>query len=276
MERGNILDRLESTAKAFFPMLKYYGYALTLTTPMEDLCELYFDQLSDPEVRTQVRNLIKKKIEHREDPIPPFYLEGLLNEFSASTGPIRKSVSESIITVQKYFPKEQLTEFFNEQVRSDIAADRKTAIAIAPSIYDGEVDKKLWQCWFDFEDKACAEVLFDNSPPEQLSLNFRSVWQSENLSRHTKLKFLKKVAKYNFERVRFLEQENPTSYLTACIAAGEDVSDEFCLETLRSVDKLDTLDYAIWCMGMLEKREFLLGIPNYLNQILDELLISKA
>lgn len=259
MKQKTNLSYFEITKNVEFSMLTYSQLALAATTPISELCELYFEQIENKVIRRNIQTLIRKKVEHRRDKVPRSYLTKLLIQFRASSGAIKKSISESIINVQEFFFKEELIEFFEENIRSDIGINRRTAISISPSIYSGNIDYLLWQCWHKYDDRECISILIDKTEEENLANNLKSVLDTELLNIKEKRGCVVRSARCDFSKVLFLKSVNPPFYLTACIAGRKDVTDDYCLHAIESSENMRTLDYVIWCIGMLEKGHLLLS-----------------
>ncbi len=243
-----------------------FEYAFYLTVSMSDLCKYFFQYVMDTEVRNNIIKHINAKKEKKDEKIPKEFISTLLKEFKLSEKRRRISLGAAIKEFSSSFSKKQLKEFFNNQVMSRKLSDRKRAYSVCQDIYDQDIDNKLWESWKIYRDNNCMDVLSKNTISENIIPHFNEIWADENIRFYIKNNALKKVAVSNIEAVDFLKEESPVSYLSACVAAKHEINDELAKSIAKQSDKISTLNYVLWCLGMLGKEKILCDL---LDQITD-------
>lgn len=234
-----------------------FEYSLYLSLSMQELCISYFVHLSNTEIRNRLVKHIITKRDRRGERVPARFIGRLLSQFESSDKRERVSLGTTLRDLRDSLGRKQLSRFFVVQILSEHALDRKRAYSIAPKIYDQRIDQLLWDSWHLYQDDGCMSVLVDNSASMSLATAFVDIWRSQDLRFATKNNALKRVAKHDFTAVEFLKTEAPISYLSACVAAGKQISDEEAISIARTADKLNSFKYILWCLGMLGNREAL-------------------
>jgi hypothetical protein len=234
-----------------------FEYALYLSLSMRELCEAYFVHLSNTEIRNNIVKHILARRDRRRERVPRSFIGKLLTQFESSSKRTRVSLGTTLRDLGDSLGREQLRQFFLHQIMSEHVLDRKRAYAVAAKIYDQSVDRLLWDSWRTYQDDGCMSVLASNSAGANLAADFTDIWRSSDLRFSIKNSVLKRVAKHDFALVSFLKDDRPISYLSACVAAGKPISDEEAISIAKTADTLRGFQYALWCLGMLGKREAL-------------------
>lgn len=259
-----IVKTLTITACRSHDQLEYAFYNSLSVAELCDSCVLYINNTS---IRNNVIKHLLIKRDRQEKRIPVEFLDKLLCEFEDSEKRRRISIGTALKELSESLNKTQVQRFFESQVFSDRILDRKRAYLLAPQIYDCEIDRKLWESWSKFGDENCMAMLVMLTEAQILSEKFKSIWESEGLRHSIKNNALKRAAKYDFKSILFLKNESPLSYLSACVAACKDISDEELITITENVDSISALKYAIWCLGALGKRNALQQIASRINEI---------
>lgn len=246
-------------------------YALYLATSMGELCTQYFKYINDTGTRNEIIRHIKIKKDKKDNAIPKAFINKLLAEFKTSSKSRRLSLGTSLKELQEYLTTTQLKEFIECQILSESVLDRKRAYVAASQKYDNEIDGLLWESWHKYNDNNCMFVLANNTNVQKLAENFDSIWKSENVKFYIRNNVLKRVAKLDFDKVAFLKEEKPISYLSACVAAGKQISDYEAISIVKSCDSIGSLGYSLWCLGMLGKHKALYEVLSDIKNIEEEL-----
>ena len=237
-----------------------FKYSLYLTLSMQELCDAYFIHLLNTEHRNEIVRHILARRNRRGERLPRSFIQRLLGKFAGSSKRERISLGTTLKEFTDSLTTGQLRRFFSLQVISEYALDRKRAYLVAARIYDQKVDELLWRSWHAYSDDACLAVLASNSSDARLAQAFAGIWLSPDLHFSIKNNVLKRVAKHDFSAVTFLRKDEPISYLSACVAAGRDISDEEARTIAKTATTLNTFQYALWCLGMLGKRKALYNL----------------
>lgn len=254
-------DRLEAYKGR---SLDRFEYAVYLTIDLTILCQLYFSYLIDTDVRNKVVRHIQLRADSDNTTIPIWFLDKLLKEFSRSEGRKRISIGTTIKALASYLDDIQIKAFITDQILSESVLDRKRAYVLTETYYDIDIEHLLRQSWNTYKDPGCMAVLVKQGSIENLVELFDVLWKSQNTKFYIRNNALKRVAKYDFEKVIFLKNDSPVSYLTACIAAKHDVDDNYLLTVAKDTTAINELGYVLWCIGKL-------GKANVLYKLLDEL-----
>lgn len=228
-------------------------YALYLTISMEHLCASYFQYFENTGVRNEIVKHIIIKRDNRGISIPISFIDQLLIEFKSSIKNRRVWIGTAIKDLKDSLTLSQIKDFFTNQVLSERILDRKRAYNIATHNYDSEIDSLLWSSWRRYKDNNCMAVLAQNTDVQLLADNFEPIWKSNSVKFYIKNNVLKRVAKFDFNKVLFLRDEKPISYLSACVASEKQISDEEAILIAKSSDSIGSLGYCFWCLGMLGK-----------------------
>ncbi|AFG37472.1 hypothetical protein [Spirochaeta africana] len=242
-------------------------YAFYLAMNLEDLCRNFIRYLSNTDVRNKLLRHINNRAQSKDGVIPSWFLEKLLNEFFSSVGRRRISLGTAIKVLRDYYTPEDLRDFFRWQIFSEGISDRKRAYHISEACYNDDVEGLLIKAWKKFGDEGSISVLVKVGSTEKIVDIFKEIWDSDKIKFYIKNEALKKVACFDFSRVSFIEEESPVSFLSASIAAGRNVTDEFVLSTARSADSINELGYILWCAGKLSKRDVILKLINEIEYI---------
>lgn len=242
-------------------------YAFYLAMDLEDLCSYFFRYLSNTDIRNKLLRHIKNRAQSGDGAIPIWFLEKLLSEFPSSVGRRRISLGTTIKELRDYYTPDDLRGFFRLQIFSKGISDRKRAYHISEICYNDDVESLLIKAWKEFGDEGSVFVLVKFGSTEKLVDIFKEIWDTESIKFYIKNQALKKVACFDFNRVSFIEKESPVSFLSASIAAGRNVADEFVLSTARSADSINELGYILWCAGKLSKRDVIFKLINEIESI---------
>lgn len=234
-----------------------FKYALYLTCSMRELCDAFFVHLSNTELRNEIVKHILARRDRRSERVPRDFIQSVLGQFARSSKRERVSLGTTLKELIDSLTQRQLRRFFSLQVLSEHVLDRKRAYLVSARIYDQEVDDLLWRSWQEYQDDGCLAALARNSSGTRLAQAFAGIWQSRDLRFSTKNSVLKRVAKHDFGAVAFLRNDAPIPYLSACVAAGRDISDEEAQTIAKTARSLRAFQYALWCLGMLGKRKAL-------------------
>jgi hypothetical protein len=244
-----------------------FEYALYLSLSMRELYRSYFVHLSNTELRNNIVKHIITRRDRRGERVSVLFIDKLLTQFESSTKRERVSLGTTLKELSDSLTRPQLRRFFALQVMSEHILDRKRAYAIAAKIYDPTVEQLLWESWHLHRDDDCISVLATNSEGSKLAVEFMDIWNSSDLRFPTKNNVLKRVAKHDFALVDFLKTEAPISYLSACVAAGKQISDDDAISFARGADNLRSFQYALWCLGMLGMRAALYKLLAAIHEI---------
>lgn len=242
-------------------------YAFYLAMSPEDLCKNFFEYLPNTDIRNKLLRHIKNRAQSGDGNIPSWFLEKLLGEFSSAVGRRRISLGTAIKELCNYYTLDNLRIFFRWQVFSEGISDRKRAYHISEMCYNDDVEDLLVKAWKDFGDEGSVSVLVKVGSTGKIVDLFKEIWASDNIKFYIKNQALKRVARFDFSRVSFIKEESPVSFLSASIAAGRDVADEFVLTTARSADSINELGYILWCAGKLSKRDVIFKLINEIEAI---------
>lgn len=234
-----------------------FEYALLSTLTMNELCEAFSEEIRNTELRNKVVRHIIRRRDKLGEPVPEAFLSALMTQFASSEKRKRITLGTTIRDLKDCLTDTQKMEFFRLQVLSERVSDRKRAFEVAGEIYSDRVDTLLWEAWNKYSDENCIGVLALHSSASFLEAAFEEVWRSAALHRSTKNSVLKRVAKHNFDTVKFLERESPISYLTACVAAGVAPADTQVIDIACSAESIGSFRYAVWCIGALGMRDAL-------------------
>ena len=234
-----------------------FQYALYLSLSMEELCDAYFVHLSNTVLRNNIIKHILTRRDRRSERVPLRFTRTLLARFESSTKRTRVSLGTTLRDLGDSLERKQLHHFFALQVLSEQVLDRKRAYAVATKIYDQSVDQLLWDSWHSYRDDNCMGVLAGNTAGASLAIEFNNIWHSPDLRFSIKNNVLKRVANHDFALVAFLKDDAPISYLSACVAGGKQIPDDEATSIAKTADNLGSFQYALWCLGMLGKREAL-------------------
>lgn len=246
-------------------------YAFYLAMDLEDLCRNFFRYLRNTDIRNKLLRHIKNRAQSGSGHIPSWFLEKLLSEFPSSEGRRRISVGTAIKELCDYYSPSYLRDFFRWQIFSESILDRKRAYHISEICYDDDVEGLLVKAWKDFGDEGSVSVLVKIGSPGKVVELFEEIWNSESIKFYIKNQALKKVACFDFSRVSFIKEDSPVSFLSASIAAGRNVADEFVLSVARSADSINELGYILWCAGNLSKIDVIFKIINEIEAIEEKL-----
>ncbi|MBB1477567.1 hypothetical protein [Shewanella sp. SG41-3] len=239
-------------------------YAFYLAISLEGLCKNFFEYLPNTDIRNKLLRHIKNRGQSGDSNIPSWFLERLLSEFSSSEGRRRISLGTAIKELCHYFSSDNLREFFRWQIFSEGISDRKRAYHIAEMCYCDNVEDLLVKAWKEFGDEGSVSILVKVGSTGKVVDLFKEIWNSNSIKFYIKNQALKRVACFDFSRVSFMEEESPVSYLSACVAARKDISDDFIIDVARSATSINDLGYVVWCTGKLAKR-------NVLDRLVDEI-----
>jgi hypothetical protein len=244
-------------------------YAIFLTMEYDELCCLYFKYLGSADVRNKIIRHIKNKADVNKDQIPSWYLDKLMQDFYAAEGRQRISLGTAIKELSSFISQDKIRVFVERQLLSHSVLDRKRAFAIADAYYHTDFELILLKSWSTFEDSGALNTLVKHASDQQLAEIFPAIWASEDVKFYIRNNALKRVAKFEFAKVEFIRTEHPVSYLSACVAAGKDISDDFILDVARSATSINELGYVVWCTGKLAKR-------NVLDCLMDEIEVIES
>lgn len=228
-----------------------FEYALYCTLDMEELCDSFFAKMENANIRNNIVKHLVRRTSRLGQHIPAQFTEALIEKFQASEKRSRITLGTTIKNLRHSLSKTQQRRFFDLQILSGRISDRKRAYELADNIYCEEVDKSLWKSWKMYGDENCILVLAKHSSEHDLLASFNEVWSSSNFRRSTKNSVLKRVAKYDFSAVKFLESESPISYLTACVSAGVIPAEEQAIKIVLTAKSIGSFRYAVWCLGTL-------------------------
>lgn len=246
-------------------------YAFYLAMSLEDLCTSFFEYLPNTDIRNKLLRHIKKRVQAGDENIPPWFLESLLKKFSTSMGRPRISLGTAIKELSNYYSLDDLRVFFRWQIFSEGISDRKRAYHVSEICYNDDIEELLVKAWKKFGDEASISVLVKVGSTERVVDLFEEIWNSSEVKFYIKNQALKKVAFFDFGKVSFIEKDSPVSYLTASIAAGRNVADEFVLKTARSANSINELGYVLWCAGKLSKSDVIFRMTDEI-QVIEEKL----
>ena len=246
-------------------------YAFYLAISLEDLCRYFFEYLSNTDIRNKLLRHIKNRAQSGDGNVPSWFLEKLLSEFRSSVGRRRISLGTAIKELCNYYTIENLRDFLRLQIFSEGISDRKRAYHISEVCYNDDIEDLLVKAWKEFGDEGSISVLVKIGSIGKIVDLFKEIWGSENIEFYIKNQALKKVARFDFSRVSFIEEDDPVSFLSASIAARRDVTDDFVLTTARSADSINELGYILWCAGKLSKRDVILKLINEIETIEENL-----
>ena len=259
-KKGRSIDRFE--------------YSLYLTIELNDLCYLYFNYITETEIRNKIVKHIVDRVERKNKKIPKEFINKLLAEFSNSAGRKRISLGTTIKNLNKYLDNKQRIEFVEKQILSEHVLDRKRSYSSIDSSCFYEVEIKLWESWELFTDNNCIALLAEFGCIDFLIQKFSKIWQADNVKFYVKNNVLKKVSVKNIETVNFLKEEAPISFLSACVAANKEVDEIFLMSVVKGVKKINELGYVIWCLGKLGKDTLLYDLLSELDSIEEKLPIE--
>lgn len=244
-------------------------YAFYLTIKCDDLCNLYFEHLNNTDIRNKIVRHLKNRAGANQDKIPSWFLDKLMQDFYGAEGRHRISLGTAIKELSTLYSQDKIKVFIEWQILSHSILDRKRAFALTAVHYDPDLETLLLNSWSKFGDVGSLDVLVKHCSDEQLAQLFPTIWASVPIKSYIRHIALKRVAKFDFSKVEFIKMERPVSYLSACVAASKDISDDFILNAARTVDSINELGYIVWCAGKLEKR-------NVLDHLMDEIETIEA
>lgn len=242
-------------------------YAFYLAMSLEDLCNSFLEYLPNTDIRNKLLRHIKNRVQSGDGNIPSWFLEKLLSEFSSAVGRRRISLGTAIKELCNYYTLANLRIFFRWQVLSKGISDRKRAYHISEICYNEDIEDLLVKAWKDFGDEGSVSVLVKVGSIGKIVNLFKEIWASDNIKFYIKNQALKRVARFDFSQVGFIKNDNPVSFLSASIAAGRDVTDDFVLTTARSANSINELGYILWCAGKLSKKDVIFKLINEIEAI---------
>lgn len=273
-----MLNKIERISKEIVDKkgrsLNSIEYSLYLTIELKDLCNLYFDYIIVTEIRNKIVKHILERVERQEQEIPKEFFEKLLFEFSKSNGRKRISLGTTIKNLNEHLNNKQRVEFVEQQLFSESVLDRKRAYSSINESCINDVEEKLWEVWGIYTDNNCIALLAEIGSISLLSHNFLAIWHADGIKFYVKNNILKRVSAQSFNTVKFLKDESPISYLSACVAANKSIDDAFALSVAKGASKINELGYVIWCLGKLGKETILYKILDELNSIEEALPIE--
>lgn len=202
-------------------------YALYLTIGLKELCGLYFNYITETDIRNKLVKHILERVERQGQIMPREFLEKLLIQFSSSEGRERISLGTTIKSLSKYLSRNQRIKFVMEQLLSEKVSDRKRAYSLVDDSCVHQIEEKIWESWEQYSDNNCVALLAEKGSVNLLSEKFLIIWKSDDIKFYIKNNALKRVAVESFDEVIFLKDEAPISYLSACVAAKKPVDDAF-------------------------------------------------
>lgn len=265
---GNFYKKIDGCSARSLARIEYAFY---LTMDLEDLCTYFFIYLANTDIRNKLLRHIKNKAQSGSGAIPYWFLEKLLSEFPSSVGRRRISVGTVIKELGYYYTPDDLRDFFRSQICSESILDRKRAYHISELCYNDDIENLLIKAWKKFGDEGSVSVLVKIGSTQKIVDVFKEIWKSENVKFYIKNQALKKVACFDFSRVRYLKEESPVSFLSASIAAGLNVEDDFILSTARSTNSINELGYILWCAGKLAKRDVIFKLVSEIESMEEKL-----
>lgn len=245
--------------------------AFYLAMSLEELCRNFFEHLPNTDIRNKILRHIKNRVQSGDGNIPSWFLEKLLSEFYSSVGRHRISLGTAIKELCNYYSSDSLREFFRWQIFSEGISDRKRAYYVSELCYNDDVEYLLIRAWKEFGDEGSVSVLVKVGAVKSIVELFKEIWSSSNIKFYIKNQALKRVARFDFSQVSFIEEESPVSFLSASIAAGRDVADEFVLKAARSAVSINELGYILWCAGRLSKKDVICRLINEIEAIEEKL-----
>lgn len=256
----NTVQEIEDFLAKFQPRAKLeFEYAIYLTLGLSEICDLFFNYVLNRSVRDKLVRQIKARIEKNGENLPDYFIAKLISAFNESDKRSRRSLGKVINDLRGILTSDQAAFLINIQVGSDKISDRKRAYEMCELVYDDEIDSRMWLSWKLYKDENCLAALNKFTSDEKIAINFGEIWSS-NCKFRTKNNALKKAARFDFEKVIFLKEVAPVSYLTACVSAKKGVDDEFLWKLINSLDRINSLGYVLWCLGMLGKRELIMKV----------------
>ncbi|MCI5138552.1 MAG: hypothetical protein D3922_09100 [Candidatus Electrothrix sp. AR1] len=167
----------------------------------------------------------------------------------------------------KYLSNKQRIKLVEQQLLSEKVLDRKRAYFLIDESFVCQIEEKLWEAWELYSDNNCIAILAIMGNMQLLIQNFYDIWHNDNVIFYIKNNLLKKVAILDFNTVKFLKEEAPVSYLSACVAANKSVDDVFVLSVVENSSKINEFSYIIWLLGKLGKESILYNLLNELESI---------
>lgn len=271
---ANSVEEIEEVLSKFKPRAKSeFEYALYLTLSLSNICDLFFDYVLNTAVRDKLIRQIKARTERNGKELPNGFIEKLLSEFNLSDNKYRRSLGKVINDLRGVLSKDQAALLIKNQVVSNKISDRKRAYEMCDIFYNNDIDAMLWLAWNVHKDENCLNILTKLTSAEMLAINFDEIWNADCKFR-IKNNALKRVAQFDFGKIGFLKETEPVSYLTACVAAHRDVDENFLWGVIDGLDKINSLGYVLWCLGMLGKRELLTKVLEKSESIESQLRIE--
>jgi hypothetical protein len=242
-------------------------YALFNSLSVNELCDAFFAHLDSTDIRNNILRHIRRKGRPNGTNIPHSFLERLLTSFESSKTRSRISLGTALKELRDGLRKSQKRRFFDCQIMSEGALDRKRAYLVAAQVYDLSVEKQLWDSWKLYQDENCMATIVEICAAPSIQQHFKSIWSDENIRFSVRNAALKRVAAHDFESIEFIKAGTPVSFLTACIAAKRSISDREALSIAENTTSLGSLGYAIWCLGELGKRDALRQLADRINVV---------
>jgi hypothetical protein len=173
------------------------------------------------------------------------------------------------------FPKNYIKQFFDFFINSEYRISRNKAYDVSESIWNLEIEEKLWEKWSKYKDPNCLLVLAKQGKFSLLLNLFKDLWKSDDISFKIKNILLKRVASLDFQAVTFLKNDYPISYLYAAALNEKPLEKNEAINLALKAKDEEEFRFALWCLGKTKSWEALLELNSKLELIQEKYRILK-
>lgn len=157
---------------------------------------------------------------------------------------IRKFLSQFIRTL----PEPLIQEYFDLLISSERKWDRHSANNVSDLIWNEDVEGKVLDNFYKYQDEYSFLPLIKNLTPTELGTIAAKFWTKEFPSARLKSQILRKIAQSEFDNYSFLEKHDPTYFLQALTIRKKPITEKLIKQIQRKLTS-DNKYFLLWCLS---------------------------